>query len=59
VTVTTRVAISADGKTLAATQTDKNAQGQTVNKFIVAGKQYTLDRPKKGVCNLARKPWGG
>jgi hypothetical protein len=37
VTVTTRVAISADGNTL--TQTDKNAQGQTVNNVIVAGKQ--------------------
>ena len=39
VTVTTKVAISADGKTLTATQTDKNALGQTVNKVIVAGKQ--------------------
>jgi hypothetical protein len=39
VTVTTRVAISADNKRLTATQTDKNAQGQTVNKVIVAGKQ--------------------
>jgi hypothetical protein len=39
VTVTTRVSISADGKTLAATQTDKDAPGQTVNNFIVAGKQ--------------------
>jgi hypothetical protein len=39
VTVTTRVAISADGKTLTATQADKNAQGQTVNEVIVAGKQ--------------------
>jgi len=39
VTVTTSVAISADGKTLAAAQTDKNAQAQTVNNFIVAGKQ--------------------
>jgi hypothetical protein len=39
VTVTTRVAISADGETLTATQTDKRAQGQTVNNFIVAGKQ--------------------
>ena len=38
VTVTTRVAISADNKGLTATQTDKNAQGQTVNKVIVAGK---------------------
>jgi hypothetical protein len=33
------VAISADNKSLTATQTDKNAQGQTVNKIIVAGKQ--------------------
>jgi hypothetical protein len=32
------VAISADNKWLTATQTDKNAQGQTVNKVIVAGK---------------------
>ena len=39
VTVTTRVAVSADNKRLTATQTDKNAQGQTVNKVIVAGKQ--------------------
>jgi len=39
VTVTTRVAISADGKTMTATQTDKNAQGQTANNSIVAGKQ--------------------
>jgi len=38
VTVTTRVAISADNKWLTATQTDKNAQGQTVNKASVAGK---------------------
>jgi hypothetical protein len=59
VTVTTRAAISADGETLTATQTEKNAQGQTVNNFIGAGKRLTLDRPKKGVCNLARKPWGG
>ena len=38
-TVTTRVAISADGKTLTATQTGKNAQGQNVNNTIVADKQ--------------------
>ena len=38
-TVTTRVAISADGKTLTATQTGKNAQGQNVNNMIVADKQ--------------------
>jgi len=39
VTVTTRVAISADNKTLTAAQTDKNAQGQIVNNVLVAGKQ--------------------
>ena len=38
-TVTTRVAISADGKTLTATQTGTNAQGQTVSNVIVADKQ--------------------
>jgi len=38
-TVTTRVAISADGKTLTATQTGKNAQGQAVKNVIVAEKQ--------------------
>ena len=38
-TVTTRVAISADGKTLTATQTGKDAQGQSVNNVIVADKQ--------------------
>jgi len=37
--VTTKVSISADHKRLMAAQTDKNAQGQTVNKVIVAGKQ--------------------
>jgi hypothetical protein len=58
VTVTTRVAISADYMRLTATQTVKNAQGQTVNKVIGAGKQKTLDRPKRGVCSLLRKPWG-
>ena len=36
VTVTTRVAISSDGKTLTATQTGKDAQGQTVANVIVA-----------------------
>jgi hypothetical protein len=35
VTVTTIVAISADGKMLTATQTEKNAQGQIVNNSIV------------------------
>jgi hypothetical protein len=39
VTIATRVAISADGKTLTATQTDENAQAQTVKKVIVAVKQ--------------------
>ena len=38
-TVTTRVVISADGKTLTATQTGKNAQGQSVSNVIVADKQ--------------------
>ena len=38
-TVTTRVAISADGKTMTATQTGKNAQGQSVNNLIVLSKQ--------------------
>ena len=38
-TVTTRVAISADGKTMTATQTGKNAQGQSVNNVIVADRQ--------------------
>jgi hypothetical protein len=38
-TGTTRVAISADGKTLTATQTGKNAQGQNINNVIVADKQ--------------------
>ena len=38
-TVTTKVAISADGKTLTATQTGKNAQGQSVNNVIVADRQ--------------------
>jgi hypothetical protein len=39
VTVTTRVVISSDGKTLTATQTGKDAQGQTVANVIVADKQ--------------------
>jgi len=38
-TTTTRVAISADGKSLTATVTGTNAQGQTVNNVIVADKQ--------------------
>ena len=38
-TVTTRVVVSADGKTMTATQTGKNAQGETVNNVIVADKQ--------------------
>jgi hypothetical protein len=37
-TVTTRVAISADGKTMTATQSGKNAQGESVNNVIVATK---------------------
>ena len=38
-TVTTRVAISADGKTATATQSGKNAQGQSVNNTIVLDRQ--------------------
>jgi hypothetical protein len=38
-TVTTRVVISADGKTLTATQTGKDPQGQSINNVIVADKQ--------------------
>jgi hypothetical protein len=38
-TVTTRVAVSADGKTMTATQTGKNAQGQSINNVIVLDKQ--------------------
>src|SRR5712692_3625160 len=38
-TVTTKVVISADGKSLTATQTGKDAQGQTVKNVIVADKQ--------------------
>ena len=36
--ITTRVAISADGKTMTATQSGKNAQGESVNNVIVATK---------------------
>ena len=39
VTVVTRVVISADGKTLTATQTGKNAQGAAVKNVIVAERQ--------------------
>jgi hypothetical protein len=38
-TVTTRVAISADGKTATATQSGKNAQGQSVSNTIVLDRQ--------------------
>jgi len=38
-TVTTRVVISPDGKTLTATQSGTNAQGQAVKNVIVAEKQ--------------------
>ena len=38
-TMTTRVAISADGKTMTATQTGQNAQGESVKNVIVATKQ--------------------
>jgi hypothetical protein len=38
-TITTRVTISADGKTLTATQTGKNAQGETIKNVIVADRQ--------------------
>ena len=38
-TVTTRVVISADGKTMTATQNGTNTQGQTVKNVIVADKQ--------------------
>jgi hypothetical protein len=37
--MTTRVAISADGKTMTATQTGQNMEGQKVNNVIVAHKQ--------------------
>ena len=38
-TVTTRVVVAADGKTLTATQTGKNDRGESVNNVIVADKQ--------------------
>jgi hypothetical protein len=38
-TVITRVVVSADGKSLTATQTGKDAQGQTVKNVLVADKQ--------------------
>jgi hypothetical protein len=38
-TITTRVVISADGKTMTATQTGRNYQGESVNNVIVATKQ--------------------
>lgn len=38
-TVTTRVVVSADGKSLTATQTGKNDRGENVNNVIVAEKQ--------------------
>ncbi len=38
-TITTRVEVSADGKTMTATQTGKNAQGEDVKNVIVAIKQ--------------------
>jgi hypothetical protein len=38
-TTTTRVTISADGKTMTVTQSGKNAQGETVNNVIIADKQ--------------------
>ena len=38
-TVTTRVVISPDGKTLTATQSGTNPQGQTIKNVIVADKQ--------------------
>ena len=38
-TVTTRVAISADGKTMTATQSGMNPQGESINNVIVATKQ--------------------
>jgi hypothetical protein len=37
--VTTRVVVAADGKTITATQTGTNAQGQSVNNVIVLNKQ--------------------
>jgi len=38
-TINTRVVVSADGKSLTATQTGKDPQGQTVKNVIVADKQ--------------------
>ncbi len=38
-TITTRVAIAADGKTMTATQSGKTAQGETVKNVLVATKQ--------------------
>jgi hypothetical protein len=38
-TVTTKVVVAADGKTMTATQTGKNAQGQIVNNMLVLDKQ--------------------
>lgn len=38
-TMTTKVVISADGKTMTATQAGRNAQGQAVNNVIVADRQ--------------------
>jgi hypothetical protein len=38
-TLTTRVAIAADGKTMTATQTGKTVQGEAVKNVIVASKQ--------------------
>lgn len=38
-TVTTRVAVSPDGKTMTATQTGKTAEGEAVKNVIVAHKQ--------------------
>jgi hypothetical protein len=38
-TVTTRAVVSADGKTMTATQTGTNAQGQSVNNVLVLDKQ--------------------
>ena len=38
-TITTRVAISADGKTMTATQTGKSAQGEDIKNVIVATRQ--------------------
>lgn len=38
-TVTTRVAVSTDGKTMTATQTGTNAQGQSLKNVIVLDKQ--------------------